>query len=168
MRYDHDWSISDDTIYHKLVSRSDTITYVSTGLSRWSPRWGVNLTWSSQYGFPIWDDVAHTYRFWCVHLELTHSVVTGYDCGQDVFHNHNQGYHDLSKGYNIYCTIDYWLHCFLIFYRVNMQIHQTSCSLTSYKLSAVVGNIIEPCKVFTVLISHSIIAQFLYFNNSRI
>ena len=44
MRYDNDWSISGDTICHKFIFPSDTITYVWTGLSQWSPRWGVNLT----------------------------------------------------------------------------------------------------------------------------
>ena len=42
-RYDHDWSIEGDTNSHDLVSRSDTITYVWTGLHESSLRWGVNL-----------------------------------------------------------------------------------------------------------------------------
>ena len=27
----------------------------------------------------------------CVHLDPTRSVGTGYDCGPDVFHDHDQG-----------------------------------------------------------------------------
>ena len=42
----------------------------------------------------IWDDVARSYTFCCVHLEAIHvrPVVTGYDCGPDLFHDPHQGY----------------------------------------------------------------------------
>ena len=56
MLYDHDWSISGDTIVHDLVSRSNTITNVSAGLSRCGVTIEVHM-------YPIWDDVGHEDAF---------------------------------------------------------------------------------------------------------
>ena len=35
--------------------------------------------------------MASAYTFLCVHLQPKRSVVTGYECGPDVFHDHDQG-----------------------------------------------------------------------------
>ena len=128
MRYDHDCSISDDTICHDLVSPSDTIRYVWTGLSRSKPRYGVDLIQSSWSRFPIWDDVARVYTFWCVHLEPIRSVVTGYDCGPDVLHDPHQGYPRFElrldpKGiYTARMTID-----FLVSFKISYDWHLCIC-----------------------------------------
>ncbi len=71
MRYGHDWSISGDTICHDLVSRSNTITYVPIGLSRSSPRLGLDLTRSSRSGSPIWDDLVRADTFGYVPIRST-------------------------------------------------------------------------------------------------
>ena len=36
--------------------------------------------------------MACVYTFGCIHLESIRSVLTGYDCGPDVFHDPHQGY----------------------------------------------------------------------------
>ena len=88
MRYDHDCSI--------LLTRSGlSFRYDQIRLDRIArsgARWGADLMRPSRSMFLIWDDVARTYTFWCVHLELICSVVTGYDCGPDGFHDPHQGY----------------------------------------------------------------------------
>ena len=53
---------------------------------------GRDIIRSSRSRFSIWDDVTRAYTFWCVHLEPIRSVVTRYDCGQDVFQFPRQGY----------------------------------------------------------------------------
>ena len=85
---DHGWSISGDTIWNDLISRSDRITYVRAGLSWSIPRWGVNLIRSSRLGVP---DLGRCGTRIYVHLEPTRSVVTGYDCGLEIFHDRDQG-----------------------------------------------------------------------------
>ena len=88
MRYHNNyWSFSGDTICQDLVSCSDTITYIKIGLSRPSPRRGLDLAgsyWSSfQFG-TIWH---------LIHSTRTDTLcnVTGYDWDQDCFHHHDRG-----------------------------------------------------------------------------
>ena len=52
MQYDHNWSISGDTICQDLFFRSDTITYVWTGLFRSSPRWRCQSVMIITVGVP--------------------------------------------------------------------------------------------------------------------
>ena len=123
MRSGHDLSISGVTICHGLISRSDTITYVPIGLFRSSPRLGLDLTRSSRSGSPNWDDLVRADTFRYVHHEPMRSVTIGYDCGRDVFHDHDRGWSRFElrldpDGY-IYSPTDHGLHCFLNFYRVN-------------------------------------------------
>ena len=92
MQYEHDCSISDDKICHVLVSPSDLIRYVWTGLSRSGAMMRCRPDTIITIEVPIWDYVACTYTFWCIYLEQIRSVVTGYDCGPDVLHDPQQGY----------------------------------------------------------------------------
>ena len=96
MRSNHDLSISGVTISHGLISRLDTITYVPIGLLRSSLRLGLDLTQSSRSDSPNRDDLIRTDTFRDVHHEPMRSITIAYDCGLDVFHDHNRGYHDLS------------------------------------------------------------------------
>ena len=92
MRANHDLSISGVTISHGLISRSDTITYVPIRLLRSSLRLGLNLTRSSRSGSPNWDDLIRADTFRDVHHEPMRSITIAYDCGLDVFHDHDRGW----------------------------------------------------------------------------
>ena len=123
MRSGHDLSISGVTICHGLISRSDTITYVPIDLFRSSPRLSLDLTRSPRSGSPNWDDLVRADTFRYVHHEPMRSVRIEYDCGRDVFHDHDRGWSRFElrldpDGY-IYSPTDHGLHCFLNFYRVN-------------------------------------------------
>ena len=90
MRPVHDLSISGVTICHGMIFRSDTITYVPIGLVRLSPRLGLDLTRSSRSGSPNWDDLVRADTFRYVYQEPMRSITIGYDCGRDVFHDHDR------------------------------------------------------------------------------
>ena len=96
-------------------SRSDVpFTYVPIGLLRSSLRLSLDLTRSSRSGFPNWDDLicANTFRY--VHHEPMRSVTIAYDCGVDVFHDHDRGWSRfelrLDADWYIYSRTDHGIH----------------------------------------------------------
>ena len=112
MWYDHDIPIADDTIWSLLLIRSDMFEQDCPDRvhDRVQTR---DIIRSSRSRFSIWYDVTRAYTFWCVHLEPIRSVVTGYDCGPDVFQFPHQGYPRFElrldpKGiYTVRLTIDF-------------------------------------------------------------
>ena len=97
-----------------LISCSYTIRYVPIGLLRLSLRVGLDLTWSSRSGSPNWDYLIRANTFRYVHHEPMQSVTIAYDCGLEVFHDHDRGWSWFElrldpDGY-IYSWTDHGLH----------------------------------------------------------